>query len=71
MCLTIPKKVLEVKKNSTIVELPDGVKQTVKSIIRSKPGDYVLTQQNIIIQKIGKKEAKEIINLLNPAPIKN
>lgn len=65
MCLTIPKKVLEIKENSVVVEKPDGTRQEIKSIIKLKAGDFCLTQQNIVIQKIGKREAREILKLIN------
>lgn len=65
MCLTIPKKVLIKKGNNYVVEKSDGKKQEVKSIIKIKIGDYVVTQSNVIIQKLSKKQAQEINNLLN------
>lgn len=64
MCLTIPKKVISVSGNAAVVENPDGIGQEVKTIIDLKVGDFVLTQQNIVLEKIDKKEAEEILNLL-------
>jgi len=51
--------------NNYIVEKKTGEKQEVKAIIGVRVGDYVLTQSNVIIQKLSKKQAQEIINLLN------
>jgi hydrogenase maturation factor len=65
MCLSIPKKITSIKNNDIVVESFDGEKQRVKSIIDVKIGDNVLTQNNIIIQKISKKQAKEIDSLFN------
>ena len=65
MCLTIPKKIISIKNNVITVENFNGVKQEVRSIIKIKIGDNVLTQNNIIIQKISKKQAEEINNLFN------
>lgn len=65
MCLTIPKKVVSIDGSNAVVEKPDGGRQEVKSIIPMKVGDYVLTQQNVIIQKIGKKQADELLKLLS------
>lgn len=64
MCLTIPKKVIftSTDKRIFIVENHKGDRQEVKSIVRLKIGDYCLTQQNVAIQKIGKKEAEELMN---------
>ena len=65
MCLTIPKKVLS-KENGRYVVSKDGKdKQKVKSIIKIRVGDFILTQNNVIIQKITKKQAREINKLLS------
>ncbi len=48
-----------------MVENPAGDRQKVKSIIELKTGDYCLTQQNIAIDKISKKEVKELLKILN------
>jgi hydrogenase assembly chaperone HypC/HupF len=64
MCLTIPKKVIEIKKNEVVVEAPNGSRQNVKTIVELKIGDYVLTQQNVVVEKITEKEAKEILNIM-------
>jgi len=66
MCLTIPKKVLSIKEPGCyIVEKNNGEKQEVKTIIKIKVGDFVLTQNNVIIQKLSKKQAREINKLFN------
>lgn len=64
MCLTIPKKVISTDGNSAVVKNPSGGRQEVKSIIKVKAGDFVLTQQNVIIQKISKKQADELISMI-------
>lgn len=63
MCLTIPKQVLAVKKNSIEVRSAKG-KEKLGAIIGVKKGDWVLSQNQIIISKITARQAKEIINLL-------
>ena len=62
MCLTIPKKVIAREGDFFIVENLDGDKQKVKSIIKVKEGDSVITLQNMIVQKISKKEVEFIKN---------
>ena len=52
MCLTIPKKVISVKNGLFEVQKPDGTCEELKSIIDLNVGDYVLSQQSVIIQKI-------------------
>lgn len=64
MCLTIPKKVIDKKENGFyILEKRGGEKQEARSIVKIKIGDFALTQNNIIIQKISKKQAEEIEEL--------
>lgn len=65
MCLTIPKKVLEIKGNSAVVENSSGDRQELKTLIELAVGDFVLSQQNVIIEKIDSKEAKDILKILN------
>ena len=64
MCLTIPKKVIAIKKDTIFVENPAGTRQEVKSIIDLKAGDFCLTQQNVAVEKISKKEAEEILKIM-------
>lgn len=73
MCLTIPAKILEIKKNNkAIADFPStslGASrkkqevdiQLVKDI---KIGDYALISNGFIIKKIDKKEAKELIKII-------
>ena len=65
MCLTIPQKVIEIQKNGQVVlELFDGTRQTVKSIVKLKVGDFCKTAQNVAIEKIASKDAKQIFKIL-------
>ncbi len=64
MCLTIPKQVISTGKNA--INVKAGKKtETVGSILSVKKGDWVLTQNSIIIKKITAKQAKEINTLLS------
>jgi hydrogenase maturation factor len=63
MCLTIPKKVIEIKGDEVVVEAPNGSRQTVKSIVDLTVGDFCLTQQNVAIYKLDEKEAEEVLGL--------
>ncbi len=63
MCLAVPKKVVAVKKD--FVQVKSGKKnERVGSLLKVKKGDWVLTQNKVIIKKITQKQAKEINNLL-------
>ena len=65
MCIGIPKKVISVKKGAVIVLPFNSQKiEEVQSIIKTKKGDWVITQNKIIIDKISNRQAKEIIKLL-------
>jgi len=64
MCLTIPKKVVKVDSGSVTVELFDGTRQTVKSIVGLSVDDFCITQQGIAIQQISTEEAKEIFEIM-------
>jgi hydrogenase maturation factor len=63
MCLTIPKKVVEIKENTVVVELPNKTRQEVKSIVELNVGDFCLTQQNVAIEKIDKEAVSDLINI--------
>lgn len=65
MCLTIPKKVIAVDGEKVTVESLSKKKQEVGTIEKVRVGDFVLTQQNIIIQKISKGQAEELTSLIN------
>lgn len=66
MCLTIPKQVIEFKKGVARVKSQKGP-QEVGSLVGVKKGDWVLTQNNVIVQKISKKQAQEINRLFKSA----
>ena len=66
MCLTIPKKVVSIKRDCVeVCAAGSGKIQTVGTIVRVKKGDWVLTQNKIIVSKITRKQAEEINNFLN------
>lgn len=64
MCLTIPKKVVSLDNNLATVSLPDGSRQEVKTIVELAVGDFVVTQQNIVIEKMDPEEAQEVLKML-------
>jgi len=64
MCLTVPKQVISANKKTIRVKIGKKT-ETVGSILAVKKGDWVLTQNNIIIRKIARVQAKQINNLLS------
>jgi len=66
MCLTIPKQVISFKNGVATVKSQKGP-QEVGAIVKVKKNDWVLTQNNVIVQKISKKQAQEINKLFKSA----
>ena len=65
MCLTIPKKVISRDGEKAVVERWDEKEQQeIPTIVDVKKNDWVLTQGGVIIEKIDKSQAQEIINLI-------
>lgn len=64
MCIASPVKIKEIKNQKIIIEENGRQKEVRGSFIKAKVGDYVILQNNFIVGKITKKEAKEIINLI-------
>jgi hydrogenase maturation factor len=64
MCLTIPKKVLEIREKSVIVEDHVGHRQEMKTLIELAIGDFVVSQQNIILEKMSKEYAEEMLKIV-------
>ena len=59
----MPKQVISAGKNA--INVKAGKKtETVGSILSVKKGDWVLTQNSIIIKKITAKQAEEINKLI-------
>lgn len=60
MCMACPKKVVAVNGDAAVVTFR-GERNFVKTPIELKKGDYVLCQQNIVVQKISEKIAIELL----------
>ena len=65
MCLAIPAKILEIKKNKAVADF-QGKKQEVDiQLVKDiKKGDFALISNGFIIKKIPNKEANEIFKIL-------
>ena len=64
MCLTIPKKVVEIKGDLVVVETHNGDRQTLKTLVELAIGDFVLSQQNVVVEKIDSQYAEEIFKII-------
>ncbi len=64
MCLTVPKQVMAVSQRAIKVKIGKKT-ESVGSILPIKKGDWVLTQNGIIIKKITAKQAAKINKLMS------
>ncbi len=65
MCLTVPGKVIEIKKQKALLKTPSGVRQiNIGLLSRIKVGDWLLSTTDLAIKKIKTKDAEEILELL-------
>ncbi|PIV38639.1 MAG: hypothetical protein COS30_01010 [Candidatus Portnoybacteria bacterium CG02_land_8_20_14_3_00_45_8] len=63
MCLTIPKQIIAIKND--LIKVRSGKKiESVGSLVKVKKGDWVLTQNSIIIRKITPKQARDINQII-------
>jgi len=65
MCLALPYKVVTQKKGEIKLDFLGKQRKVMSSLIKIKPGDFVLVQNGVIIKKVPKKEAKEILRLIS------
>jgi len=64
MCFSLPVKVVCTNKKKIEIELGGKKKKVLGSLVKVKVGDWVFLQNNFIVEKITRKEAKEILNLI-------
>ena len=66
MCLAAPAKVIELRDGgkTALVEQP-GVRREAGNIIGAKPGEFVLLQQGLIVERIPEREAKEALRAVS------
>jgi len=61
MCIALPLKIKKIENRRIIIEENGQEKEVNGSLIKVKVGDYVILQNNFIVGKISKKEAKEVL----------
>lgn len=67
MCLTIPRQIIEVRKDKAVIQENDKKKEiNISTIPMPKVGDWILIHANLAIKKISKKEADEINKTVRP-----
>ncbi len=62
MCLTVPRKVEKVEKNQALLQ--DGRWVKTDLVGNLKPGDLILVNANLAIEKISSSQAKAMKQLL-------
>ncbi len=65
MCLTIPAKVIFLKENKAQVDFAGKQQEVDTQLVRVKVGDYVMVSNGFVIKKVNKKEAEEILKIIN------
>ena len=65
MCLAVPQQVISVQGDHADVEQSDGQRATVNCMLQPdiRPGDYVLVDRGLIIEKIEPAEAAAILQM--------
>ncbi len=61
MCLATPGKVVSVKDGRVIIDYATEKREAIAKGITVHPGDYVLVQFGMIIEKLPEQEAKQAI----------
>lgn len=64
MCLTIPAKVISINKNKAKVKIGKKKQLVNSQLVDVKKGDWVLIQNNFIINKVNLKQVREINKLI-------
>jgi len=64
MCIALPLKIKKIENRRIIIEENGQEKEVNGSLIKVKVGDYVILQNNFIVGKISKKEAKEVLKFV-------
>ncbi|MFA6382884.1 MAG: HypC/HybG/HupF family hydrogenase formation chaperone [Parcubacteria group bacterium] len=65
MCLAIPGKIIEIKKNQQATADFNGIEKEINiSLVEVKKGDYVIVHAGFAIEKIGKADAESIKSLI-------
>lgn len=64
MCLVLPYRVISVSQKEIRLELLGKKRKVRETLVKIKPGDFVLVQKDVIVKKVPKKEAQEILKLI-------
>jgi len=62
MCLSIPKKIISINKNTATIE--GGDKVDITMVNDCQVGDFVIVNGPVAISKVDKQEANEVRKLI-------
>lgn len=66
MCLSVPVKILELKKGKVVVDYMGEKREMDSQLIKDiKIGDYAIISNGFLIKKVSTKETEEIFNIIN------
>lgn len=64
MCVSVPIKISSVKDKKAFVKIDGKEIQVSDFLVKAKQGDYVFLRDTLIVGKTNKKDAEQIINLI-------
>ncbi|MEK6917152.1 MAG: HypC/HybG/HupF family hydrogenase formation chaperone [Nanoarchaeota archaeon] len=67
MCLAVPGKIIEIKKNIATIDYGSEKREADCSLLNCKVGDYVIVSNKVVIDKLNKKEAEESLEMYKKA----
>ncbi len=66
MCLALPGKIIKIRNNKAIIDFGEHQHSAKLDLVKNlKIGDYVYTHGDLVLDKVSKKDAKKILNLIN------
>lgn len=65
MCLAIPGKVVEIGDNKFVIDYGGIRREAIMSAVDNlKIGDFVVVSNKVILEKLNKNKAEELLNFL-------
>jgi hydrogenase expression/formation protein HypC len=65
MCLSVPAKVLEVRRGKAVVESRGWTREVDASLVTPAVGDYVLIQMGVVLEVMDREAALETLRVLD------
>ncbi len=66
MCLAVPNKIIKIEKGWAIVRSAKHTHKANLSLVKNaRVGDYIIVHGDLALNKMPKKDALKILNLIN------